>query len=65
MKASELRDMTVDELNKELDEKIEALFNLRFQKAKRILENVNAIRLVKRDIARMKTLLREKEKGDR
>ena len=57
MKISELRELSKDELKKELEDKREALFNLRFQKAKRVLENSNAIRLVKRDIARIHTLL--------
>jgi len=60
MKISELREMTIDELKKELEEKREAYFNLRFQKAKKILENNHAIRHTKRDIARIHTLLREK-----
>ena len=59
MKIDELRAMSKVELEKELEEKREALFNLRFQKAKRILENNHAIRLVKRDIARIHTLLRQ------
>jgi large subunit ribosomal protein L29 len=61
MKASELRDMTVLELQKELEDKREALFNLRFQKAKKTLDNTHAIRFIRRDIARINTLLREKK----
>ena len=57
MKIDELRGMSKVELEKELEDKREALFNLRFQKAKRILENNHAIRIVKRDIARIHTLL--------
>ena len=59
MKIEELRAMTKIELEKELEEKREALFNLRFQKAKRILENNHAIRIVRRDIARIHTLLKQ------
>ena len=59
MKIGELREMTVHELEKELEEKREALFNLRFQKAKKILMNNHAIRHTKRDIAKIHTLLRE------
>ena len=61
MKASELRDMTVVELEKELEDKKEALFNLRFQKAKKTLDNNHSIRFVKRDIARIYTLMKEKK----
>jgi len=60
MKASELRDLTVIELEKELEDKKEALFNLRFQKAKKTLDNNHSIRFVRRDIARINTLLKEK-----
>ncbi|MCL2064197.1 MAG: 50S ribosomal protein L29 [Candidatus Cloacimonetes bacterium] len=60
MKMSELREMTQEELVSELEEKREALFNLRFQKAKQILTNNHAIRMAKRDIARICTLLRVK-----
>jgi len=59
MKIDELRAMSQIELMKELEDKREALFNLRFQKAKRILENNHAIRNVKRDIARIHTLLKQ------
>ena len=61
MKISELREMTKEELKSELEEKREALFNLRFQKAKQILTNNHAIRHTKRDIARIHTLLKESE----
>jgi large subunit ribosomal protein L29 len=61
MKASELRDMTIIELEKELEDKREALFNLRFQKAKKTLDNNHSIRFIRRDIARINTLIREKK----
>ena len=61
MKASELRDLSKLELVKELEDKKEALFNLRFQKAKKTLENVHRIRITKREIARINTLLNEKK----
>jgi len=60
MKPSELRDLTQIELEKELEDKKEALFNLRFQKAKKSLDNNHSIRFVRRDIARIMTLLKEK-----
>jgi large subunit ribosomal protein L29 len=62
MKASDFRDMAEVELHKTLEDKKEALFNLRFQKAKKTLENLHSIRLVKRDIARILTILDEKSK---
>ncbi len=57
MKASELRDMKTIELNKKLVELKEELFNLRFQHAINQLDNPQRIKAVKRDIARVKTVL--------
>ena len=57
MKASELRDMKPVELNKKLDELKQELFNLRFQHAINQLENPQRIKVVKRDIARVKTVM--------
>ena len=59
MKASELRALSVEELNKKLDDLKSELFNLRFQHAINQLENPMKIVEVKRDIARVKTTLRE------
>ena len=61
MKASELREMTNEELNERVNELKAELFNLRFQLATGQLENPMRIREVKRDIARVKTILRERE----
>lgn len=61
MKANELRDMSVEELNKKLADLKEEFFNLRFQKATGQLNNPVSIREVKRDIARVKTVIRERE----
>jgi large subunit ribosomal protein L29 len=61
MKARELREMTVDELRQELENMYEELFNLRFQLSTNQLTNYNRIEHVKRDIARAKTILRERE----
>lgn len=61
MKASELRALSVEELNKKLDDLKSELFNLRFQHAINQLENPMKIVEVKRDIARVKTTLREME----
>lgn len=63
MKASELREMTRDELRQKLDELYQEQFNLRFQVATRQLENTSRFRQVRRDIARVKTLMRELELG--
>ncbi len=61
MKASELRDKTVEELrDKETDLRKE-LFNLRFQTATGELENPRRIRVVRKDIARVLTVITEKE----
>ncbi|NPA49729.1 MAG: 50S ribosomal protein L29 [Thermodesulfobacteria bacterium] len=61
MKAEELRRLSVVELQEKLGELREELFNLRFQKSIHQLENPMRIREVKRDIARVLTVIREKE----
>jgi len=48
-------DLSIDELNKALEEKKEALFNMRFQKSLQQLEHPISIRNAKKDIARIKT----------
>ena len=60
MNANELREMTVENLNKKLGELKEELFNLRFQLEVQQLENPHKIKDVKHDIARVMTVLREK-----
>ena len=60
MNAKELRDMTCEDLNKKLAELKEELFNLRFQLEVQQLENPHKIKDVKHDIARVMTVLREK-----
>ncbi|WP_395150078.1 50S ribosomal protein L29 [uncultured Allofournierella sp.] len=60
MKAAELRGMSAADLNKKLAELKEELFNLRFQHAINQLENPGRIEAVKRDIARVLTVLAEK-----
>lgn len=60
MKASELRELGVDELNKKEDELHQELFNLRFQMHTGHLENTARIPEVKKDIARIKTILVDK-----
>ena len=60
MKATELRDMTAEQLTAKLGELKEELFNLRFQLASNQLDNPHKITDVKHDIARVMTVLREK-----
>ena len=64
MKTKELRELTIDELNTKLAELKEELFNLRFQLAINQLENPMRIVAVKKDIARIKTVIRETEIKD-
>ncbi len=59
MKASELRELSVAELEIKLKDLKEELFNLRFQLAINQLENPMRITAVKRDIARVSTVIRE------
>jgi large subunit ribosomal protein L29 len=63
MKASEFRDMSLDQLDDQLALLKKEQFNLRFQAASGKLENVARVREVRRDIARVKTLAREKQSG--
>ena len=61
MKASEIREMSVEELELKLADLKEELFNLRFQLAVNQLENSSRIGAVKKDIARVYTILRMRE----
>ncbi|PKO29595.1 MAG: 50S ribosomal protein L29 [Betaproteobacteria bacterium HGW-Betaproteobacteria-7] len=60
MKATELRTKSVDELNKELLDLLKAQFGLRMQLATQQLSNTSQMSKVRRDIARVRTLIREK-----
>ncbi len=60
MQASELRDKTPDELRDQLGALKKEAFNLRFQAATNQLENTARMRIVRRDVARVKTILNEK-----
>ena len=60
MKASDLRARTIDELTEEVDTLGREIFNLRFQRASGQLENTARVRQVRRDIARIKTILAER-----
>lgn len=65
MKPSEVRDLTPIELDKKLTDLKAELFNLRFQLAVNQLENPMRIKAVKKDIARIKTVIRQNElKGE-
>ena len=61
MELKKMREMTEVELNAELDNMKKELFNLRFQHVTGQLENPVKMRETKRDIARVKTIIREKE----
>ncbi|NLE94842.1 MAG: 50S ribosomal protein L29 [Dehalococcoidia bacterium] len=61
MKMSELRDRNNEELLRSLDEAHRELFNLRFQAASGQLADVHRARAVRKDIARMKTVLKERQ----
>lgn len=61
MTAKEIREMESDKIIKNIKELKEELFNLRFQSAANKLENPMRFRLVRKDIARMMTILRERE----
>jgi large subunit ribosomal protein L29 len=62
MKASELRAKSAADLNKELNELLKAQFSLRMQLATQQLNNTSEIKKVRRDIARVRTLIGEKAK---
>jgi len=60
VKARELKDMSQTELSQKEKDLTEELFNLKFQHATGQLENTQRLPLVRRDLARVKTILREK-----
>ena len=62
MKASEIRELSPAELNTKLSDLKAELFNLRFQHAINQLDNPLRLNIVKKDIARLKTIIKEKEK---
>ena len=63
MKAADMRDKTPDQLRDQLAALKKESFNLRFQKATGQLEKTSRVRLVRRDIARIETVLSEKSKN--
>jgi large subunit ribosomal protein L29 len=63
MKAADVRQMTVDQLDDEIAKLKKEKFNLRFQRATGQLENSARVRIIRRDIARMMTISSEKRSG--
>ena len=63
MKAKELKNLSVEELTKKLDDLKKDLFMLRMQHATNQLDNPLQLAAVKKDIARVKTIIREKEQN--
>ena len=61
MKAKEIREMTSEELEQKILDTRQELFNLNFQHSSTQLENTSRIKLVKKDIARLKTIYNEKK----
>lgn len=60
MKATDLRKMSINELNEELRSSLKAKFGIRMQIATQQISNTNQLRAIKRDIARIKTTLSQK-----
>jgi len=61
MKAAEIRELSISELQHKLEELRTELFNLRFQKAKNLLDKVDRLRIVRKDIARVLTIIKQKQ----
>ena len=61
MKANEIREMSVDDIKSKLEELTTERFNLRFRSATESIENPMRFRALRRDIARLQTILGEKE----
>ena len=61
MKPNEIREMSVDDLKTKIEELTKERFNLRFRSATESIENPMRFRAIRRDIARLNTILREKE----
>ena len=64
MKVKEIRELSTEEINKKLVETKEELFNLRFQQATGNLEKPSRIKDLRHTVARLKTVLRERELGE-
>ena len=61
MKVNEIRNLTTEEINKKIVDAKQELFNLRFQQATGSLEKPSRIKELRHDVARCKTVLRERE----
>ena len=61
MKASEIRDLSLEEMARKKESLKESYFNLRFQNATGQLENTGMLLKTRRDIARIETIIREKQ----
>ena len=61
MKVNEIRDLTTEDIIKKIEESKEELFNLRFKQANGSLEKPHRINELRKDIARAKTIIRERE----
>jgi large subunit ribosomal protein L29 len=64
MKAADVRAMTLDQLDDEVLKLKKEQFNLRFQRATGQLENTSRVRVIRRDIARVKTIAAQKRAGE-
>ncbi len=62
-KTAELRKLTTEEINKKINEHKEELFNLRMKQANGDLENVGRIHMLRKEVARLKTILNERREG--
>jgi large subunit ribosomal protein L29 len=63
MKAADVRAMTLDQIDDEVLKLKKEQFNLRFQRATGQLENTSRVRVIRRDVARLKTIARQKRSG--
>lgn len=63
MRTDEIRDLTDDEIQTEMGQLQEELFRLRYRAATEALENPMLLKSLRRDVARLKTILRERELG--
>lgn len=61
MKSQELRQLTTEEIGKRIEENLDALATMKFQKATSQVENTSKFTSLRKDIARMKTIIRERE----
>ena len=64
MKAADIKTMTVDQMDDEVLKLKKEQFNLRFQRATGQLENTSRVRVIRRDIARIKTIARQKRQAE-